>query len=127
MAGTLIRTALGALLALGPGWAAAQLADPTRPPPPAAASAPVAGASAASAAVPREPQLQALRLSSRLGDLALIDDKPVKVGERVGNAQVMAITEDGVLLRAGRGPDRWLRLNPDVRKLQAGAAKESKQ
>jgi hypothetical protein len=91
-----------------------------------AASAPAANAKPASAPVaPKAPELQALRLGKDLPPLALIDDKLVRIGDRVGEASVLAISEEGVLLRVGRsGPDQWLRLNPGVRKTSAAKEKQ---
>lgn len=118
MAGTLMtKSGLLLLCALAAAQAQAQLTDPTRPPPALAASAPASGATPASApAAPKAPELQALRLGRNLPPLALIDDKLVRIGDRVGAASVLAISEEGVLMRVGRGPDQWLRLNPDVLK-----------
>ncbi|MDI4635086.1 MSHA biogenesis protein MshK [Pelomonas sp. V22] len=126
MAGTLMtRLALLSLLLAGTAaWAQPQLADPTRPPAALAASAPASAARPASAPAPKPPELQALRLGRELPPLALVDDKLVRVGDRVGEASVLAISEDGVLLRVGRGPDQWLRLNPGVRKSSATKEKQ---
>lgn len=118
MAGTLMNRAglLLLTLLLAGAAAQAQMADPTRPPAALAASAPASSARPASAPAPKAPELQALRLGRDMQPLALIDDKLVRIGDRVGDASVLAINEDGVLMRAGRGPDQWLRLNPGVRK-----------
>lgn len=128
MAGTLMNKASLLLIllgALGQAQAQALVADPTRPPAALAASAPAANAKPASAPVaPKAPELQALRLGKDLPPLALIDDKLVRIGDRVGEASVLAISEEGVLMRVGRGPDQWLRLNPGVRK--SSATKENK-
>lgn len=127
MAGTLMSKSAGLLLPLllcVAAQAQSPLADPTRPPPALAASAPASGAKPASAPAPKDPELQALRLSRELPPLALIDEKLVRIGDRVGEASVIAIREDGVLLRVGRGPDQWLRLNPDVRKTSAAKEKQ---
>jgi len=124
MAGTLMSKTGLMLLLLAAAAAQAQVADPTRPPAALAASAPMPGAQAASASAPKPPpELQALRLGRNMPPLALIDDKLVRIGDRVGEASVLAISEEGVLMRVGRGPDQWLRLNPGVRKL--GVAKEN--
>jgi MSHA biogenesis protein MshK len=113
------------LLAGNAAWGQAQLADPTRPPAALAASAPASAARPASAPAPKIPELQALRLGRELPPLALIDDKLVRIGDRIGEANVLAISEDGVLLRVGRsGPDQWLRLNPGVRKTSAAKEKQ---
>lgn len=124
MAGTLMTKAGLLLLACAAASAQAQLADPTRPPAALAASAPASAARPASAPAPKPPELQALRLGRELPPLALIDDKLVRIGDRVGDASVLAINEDGVLLRVGRGPDQWLRLNPAVRKSSVAKDKQ---
>ena len=84
------------------------LSDPTRPPIPTGApvAAPRAGASG--------PVLQSILLSP-LRRLALIDGRMVKVGDRVGSAEVVAIDFDSVRLRRGDSIS-VMKLLPDVQK-----------
>ncbi len=70
------------------------LSDPTRPPIPA--GVPVAATRNAASG----PLLQSILLSPSRR-LALIDGRMVRVGDRVGNAQVVAIDFDSVKLRRG--------------------------
>ncbi|MGC2519934.1 MAG: MSHA biogenesis protein MshK [Burkholderiales bacterium] len=84
------------------------LTDPTRPP--TATGAPVADAETGASG----PVLQSILLSP-LRKLALIDGHMVRVGDRVGNARVVAIDFDSVKLRRGDSIS-VMKLLPDVRK-----------
>lgn len=82
-----------------PAWAQA-LQDPTRPPaaslllPPDAAQAPAA---------PRQPTLQSVLVGPGSGrEVAVIDGRIVRRGERVGRAILADIRGDRVILREGR-------------------------
>jgi MSHA biogenesis protein MshK len=76
------------------------LADPTRPPGYApGAVAPTHAASAAAA--PAWPQLRSVRISAPGDSSALLDGRVVRVGERLGDATVVAIDAQGVQLRRG--------------------------
>ncbi len=86
------------------------LVDPTRPPGAAVASAPAPRAVASVAPVPAWPELRSLRLASRGESSALLDGQVVRVGERLGDATVVAIDADGVLLRRGHAEQRLLLL-----------------
>lgn len=135
--------------ALGPGASARAdtvvlLADPTRPPnalrsalagKAAAHSAPLATPSSvpmaagegASAPIERRPappplprQLQSIRTTGSGMGLALIDGVLVGVGERVGQATVVSMDSDTVVLRSAQGEVR-LSLTPTVNKTPPGA------
>ena len=98
------------------------LADPTRPPnvvlrqqqamgSPGGAAMPLApeAASAPASAAKRPPRLSAVRISAELGHVALIDGRLVSVGDRVGDAQVVSMDTEGVMLRGPKGLQRlWL-------------------
>lgn len=85
---------VGAALAALAWTASAQgLTDPTRPPsagPGAAEAEPQAGG----------PRLQSILLSSER-KIAVIDGRSLRVGDRVGDATLVQISEGGVLLRRG--------------------------
>ena len=120
--------ALTLALALAGAAQAGPLADPTRPPAAllapgglAAASLPHranldsarAIAAAARSAEPPAPatpaQVQAVQLPAHGAALALVDGKPVKVGDVVDGRTVLAIEAQGLLLKCPRGPERlWL-------------------
>ncbi|HEX8606435.1 MAG TPA: MSHA biogenesis protein MshK [Pseudoduganella sp.] len=91
----LLCTALSAALPAG----AQALQDPTRPPPasmllPAEAARPVA--------VAREPVLQSVLVGPGSGrEVAVIDGRIVRRGERVGRAILDDIRSDRVILREG--------------------------
>ena len=86
-----------------------QVRDPMRPP----ALGPLQQWSALQSE-PSGPQLQAIRFSA--GDRsATIDGRGVKVGDRVGNARVVQITKEAVVLDDG-GVRRTLKLFPDIDK-----------
>lgn len=88
----------------------AQLADPTRPPAVvvAAASAPVP---AASAPVPAAaPRLQSVQLPREGAPSALIDDRLVRLGDKLGERTVVAIDAAGLLLRHPKGATERLPL-----------------
>jgi MSHA biogenesis protein MshK len=84
------------------------LSDPTRPPIPTGAPVADSGTRASG------PALQSILLSP-LRRLALINGRMVKVGDRVGNARVVAIDFDSVKLRRGDSIS-IMKLLPDVRK-----------
>lgn len=102
-----MRTVLSLLLALLLPMMAAAQADPTRPP--AALLAPAPGASAphaaapASAPAPHVTRVQSVQVPHGGAASALVDDKLVFVGDRVGERSVTAIDGEGVLLRDARG------------------------
>lgn len=132
--GTLARAAAaiaGAALLQGANAAppAGPLADPTRPP--AALSAPGGLAAAAlphqanrdtaraiaaaqraaepPAAPPAPLLVQAVQLPTSGAAVALVDGRPVKVGEQVDSRTVLAIDAQGLLVKGPRGPERlWL-------------------
>lgn len=127
--GLLLLALAGAVTGLGVVAAppALNLPDPTRPPAAVAAAAAVPGPSASgrvtgtapstpsteagrSAALPR---LQSVQLRGG-ADSALIDDRMVRVGDKVGERIVVAIDAEGVLLRGSgagsSGGERRLRL-----------------
>jgi hypothetical protein len=76
------------------------LADPTRPP--GYAQGALASTHAASAAAtPAWPQLRSVRISARGDSSALLDGRVVRVGEQLGDTNVVAIDAQGVRLRRG--------------------------
>jgi MSHA biogenesis protein MshK len=100
----LLTSTLGLLFAAA---AAAQLADPTRPPSVVESTGEVAVA-------PTGPRLQSV-LISPTRRVAVIDGKAVALGAKLGEATVETITESAVVLRyAGRR--ETLQLNPAVNK-----------
>lgn len=88
---------------------AAPMNDPTRPPQPA----PRAAATPVSAAAPGLV-LQSVRISPG-GSYAIIDGRLVALGGRIGNARVIQIAEDEVVIEAD-GDWQTLKLYPGVRK-----------
>jgi MSHA biogenesis protein MshK len=91
----------------------AALADPMRPPGAAAPAAragtaprpPASPASAASAsAPPPAPLLQSVQLGAVA--TALVDGRLVRIGDRVGGAQVIAIDIQGLQLQGPHGTER---------------------
>lgn len=93
------------------------LADPTRPPNAAGAPVDVSGSAASS------PVLQSILLSPNRR-LALIDGRTVQVGDRVGDARVVAIDVDSVKLRGGGGVT-VMKLLPEVRKSRSKSTTSS--
>lgn len=81
------------------------------------ASAPASGASAP--AVRREPRLMSVRVGADHGSVALLDGRLVMVGDRVGDATVASIDDDGVVLRGPKGSQR-LSLTPAASKRWPG-------
>ncbi|HUW29967.1 MAG TPA: hypothetical protein VMV97_15340 [Sulfuriferula sp.] len=95
---------------LAPSTSAADaLQDPTRPP--AELSMPQGGAGALA---PSGPQLQSVQISARQRS-AMISGQHVKVGDKIGAARVVMITENEVVLKGGNGL-QTLKLFPDVGK-----------
>jgi MSHA biogenesis protein MshK len=98
------------LIALGLMFAASSpgaqtLSDPTRPP--TASTAPDEGVAASS-------RLQSILISSRRS-VAVIDGRAVRIGERVGDAIVVAIAPSEVTLQRGAARET-LKLHPGVDK-----------
>jgi MSHA biogenesis protein MshK len=88
---------------------AQELSDPTRPP--AVSAVPDDNGKRAESA---EPVLQSVLISSQRRE-AIVSGRTVKVGDRVGEARVVGIAEDQVVLRSGAGLQA-LKLFPDVQK-----------
>ena len=83
---------------------AENLVDPTRPP---------AGfGGAATAPVESAPRLQSILISSTRR-IVIINGKTMKVGDKIGDAQLVAINENDVLLRTGKSLE-VLRLYPSL-------------
>ena len=106
--------------------AEAPLPDPTRPahfsePAGAAASAAPRRGDAASMPAASAPQLQSVQLAPGGASTALVDGRVVRVGSRVGERTVLAIDEQGLLLRGAR-QDQRLTLLQGVTKLPSSAA-----
>jgi MSHA biogenesis protein MshK len=98
--------ALAALLVALPSEAQA-LVDPTQPPGASAPSGPGASPSGAFG-----PVLSSIVLGPHRR-FAVIDGREVRVGDKVGDARLVAIDADSVRLRAGR-ETRTLRLIPEI-------------
>lgn len=87
------------------------LVDPTRPPSaaPAQAAAPSRPAASAPDMPAPPPQLQAVQLARGGASTALVDGRLLRVGDRVGDAKVVAIDLQGLQLQGPRGTERlWL-------------------
>lgn len=109
---TLTAAALGiGILVILPAYAA-ELIDPTRPP----ASALVEG-NATAQQTTAEPVLQSILISPRRKE-AIISGQTVKVGDGVGEAKVVKITEDEVVLRSGKDL-QTLKVFPGIEKRSA--------
>ena len=114
--------ALSAFLALMPAAVLAQtLTDPTRPPA-ALLTAPAVGAAsssggAAAQALPAEPalRLQSVLIGSDRQPAALINGQVVLLGARLGDAQLVGVTERSAVLKGPNGLTT-LTLLPDVAK-----------
>jgi len=89
--------------------AADMLQDPTRPP--AELSAPQGNAAALA---PSGPELQSVRISAHQRS-AMINGQHVKVGDKLGDARIVMITESEVVLKGSNGL-QTLKLFPDVGK-----------
>ena len=119
----MISTRLGVIaltLVLGPGpyLARAQvLSDPMRPP----AFVSAEGAAMGEQAWGGGPVLQSTLLSKGRR-IAMIDGKPMKVGDRIGGARILSIDASTVTLREGK-TTTVLRLFQDVKVTGPGAAK----
>ncbi len=103
--------ALAAFLAASSATQAAlaqPLADPMRPP-----AAPAPEQAGGEAATP-QPRLQSVLISPSRR-LAVIDGRVVRLGERVGDATLAAISESQVVLQRAGGRET-LRLNPVAQK-----------
>jgi MSHA biogenesis protein MshK len=87
-----------------------QLADPTKPP--AALAAPAPDAAAAGAAV---AGLQSVIMRKNGKPAALINGEVVELGDKLGEAKLVKITEDAVVLRGPQG-EETLRLTPAAEK-----------
>jgi MSHA biogenesis protein MshK len=83
------------------GMASAQnMTDPTRPPNEPAPSGAPAGPVGAAAAVSASPELQGILLSAQRR-VAVIDGKTLRVGERLGDATLVALSETSATLKRG--------------------------
>ena len=106
---------LSALCLLGWGGAAcAQLHDPTRPPGDAAQQADAGQGLAAPSG------LQSVILRKHGKPAALINGEVVELGGKVGEARLVKVTEDAVVLK-GPGGEETLRLIPAAEKKKVGA------
>lgn len=97
------------------------LPDPTRPPP--AFIDPGAAGEGAAEDAGDSMSLQSILVSKRRRQ-AVIGGKVVKVGDMIGQAKVVRIAEDGVVLRTGKHYET-LRLFPDIEKRTATKQKAS--
>ncbi|GAB1392149.1 hypothetical protein MASR1M60_03120 [Rhodocyclaceae bacterium] len=113
MADRLMAPLMLSLLLVNPAWA--QLADPTRPP--LQATAP-AGDTASSAAIPAATGLQSIMLSrnGKGRPAAMINGEIVQLGGKVGEARLVKVEEDHVVLLGAEGRET-LRLMPAAEKV----------
>jgi MSHA biogenesis protein MshK len=94
------------------------LSDPTRPPGAAAMASPDAPQAT-------ELQLQTILLSPQR-KLAVINGQTVKIGERVGDATLVTISETGVVLKRGE-ETQTVRLLPGLERKPAGRNKKKQE
>lgn len=87
---------LASSLACTPLVAAEELADPTRPP-----ASVMAGNNVVSQQTTAGPVLQSVLISPRRKE-AIISGQTVKLGDSFGEAKVVRITENEVILRTGK-------------------------
>lgn len=114
MVATLSRLVLLGLL-ISPVWA--MEGDPTRPPASAIAAANAAASAATPAAADQTqalPRLESVFIPMKGQPMAIINGQTVALGSAVGDAKLVYIGADQVLLR-GAGGDTRLFLHPDVR------------
>jgi hypothetical protein len=107
------RAAWGLLLAASVSASAQGLADPTRPPAsfgPATAASAAPRAVAASAPAPHALRVQSVQLPREGRASALVDNRLVFVGDKLGAGTVAAIDAQGVELRRADGRSERLRL-----------------
>ena len=112
-----VSAVIAAALAMVPGWGgcfAQALSDPMQPP--AFASPAGAGEQAWGGGL----VLQSTLLSNGRR-IAMIDGKPMKVGDRIGRARIMSIDPGAVTLREAN-TTRVLKLYPGVDLTRPGAA-----
>lgn len=100
------------LLFMLPLGVQAEMPDPTRPPAAWLAPEALAGEGGGEAAGPR---LQSVLLPERGRPVAVISGKTVLLGERVGEARLVGLTERAAVLRGPEGVTR-LYLTPEVDK-----------
>lgn len=109
----MLRSALAGVTCAVHQYALAQaLVDPTRPPTMAAQAV----AESSSAGV---PVLQSVLISPQRTE-AIISGKTVRVGDKLGNARVIRITESEVVLRDGKN-SQVLKLFPNIEKKRAAS------
>lgn len=95
-----------------PGYAQG-MTDPTRPP----VTSDTGDAGLSAEAV---PELQSVLISPQRAE-AIISGRAVKLGDKVGDARVTKITEDGVVLRNGKDM-QVLKLFPNIEKRSGAGA-----
>lgn len=109
MAGDMRHFWLGVLLALPVAAMAEPLADPTQPP------AGIMGPDGTTIADPGSAGLTSVLLPRKGKPSAIIDGKVVTLGEAVGEARLVRVSETGVVLEGPAGVERMY-LSPDVEK-----------
>lgn len=107
------------LAAAGQALAQNNLPDPTRPP------ASMHAGGAAATAGPGEPVLQSVLISPQR-KVAVISGETVQVGDRVGEARVMRISEGEVVL-ARDGKPQSLKLYPGIEKRRTKSGAEARE
>jgi MSHA biogenesis protein MshK len=105
-----LKRALLSCLVAGSTAAAAQLADPTRPPLAAEPAAAMAGARPSVAS-----GLQSVILRKKGKPAALINGEIVELGGKVGESRLVKVSEDAVVLKGPAGVET-LRLMPSAEK-----------
>ncbi len=118
------RIAIMVLVPAGlPGAVNAQLADPTRPP----ADARKAAEATSGGSVPDASGLQSVILRKQGNPAALINGEVVELGGKVGEARLVKVSEDAVVLK-GPGGEETLRLIPAAEKkiIKVGAGGTAK-
>lgn len=101
----------GLLYAMCLTIAAQTLVDPTRPPP---GAGPIAHEDKTAIVPNAGPALQSI-LISPLRVEAIISGRTIKLGDKFGDAKVVKITENAVVLRNGND-SQTLKLFPDIEK-----------
>ena len=98
----------GVLLSLWPLDGRTQ-GDPTQPPPrPVRAAAAAASTPEVATPPPPAPIVQSIQFRRGGDSSAIVDGQLLRIGDRLGEATVAAIDEQGLTLRGARGPQRLL-------------------
>lgn len=116
-----MKTMVFAFTSLLSGMTLAQLADPTRP----LLDTTLSGDALPGISAPAASGLQSVILRKQGKPAALINGEVVELGGKVGEARLVKVSEDAVVLR-GPGGEETLRLIPTAeKKLAAGVTVKS--